>query len=75
MLILIPGDSLILDISDPSESVVVGQTLKRPLVIKESAGDEDYGAKEDISNKSRIKSDNDSSRRTADQSNFSFPCI
>ncbi|KAL7584790.1 hypothetical protein Lser_V15G44712 [Lactuca serriola] len=61
------GDSLILDISDPSESVVVGQTLKRPLVIKESAGDEDYGAKEDISNKSRIKSDNDSSRRTADQ--------
>ncbi|KAI3752001.1 hypothetical protein L2E82_23100 [Cichorium intybus] len=62
------GDSLILDISDPSESVVVGQTLKRPLVINESDGEQIYGRKEDLSN----KSDNDSSRPfiskpTADQ--------
>ncbi|KAL4556542.1 hypothetical protein LXL04_039198 [Taraxacum kok-saghyz] len=56
------GDSLILDISDPCEGVVVGQTLKRPVVINESAG-----TNHDLSNKSRIRSDNDTSKPTADQ--------
>lgn len=74
-----PGDSLILDISDSSENLVVGQTLKRPTVTNDSPGEQKYDTKEeDLSHKSRIRSDKDasdkfiSSSNAADQSNLSF---
>nr|XP_043620531.1 protein phosphatase 2C 70 [Erigeron canadensis] len=54
------GDSLILDISDHSERVVVGQTLKRPHV---SAGEQKYDSEEDSNFKSKIKSDDGSPRK------------
>ncbi|KAI3695039.1 hypothetical protein L1987_78027 [Smallanthus sonchifolius] len=65
------GDSLMVDISDHSEGAVAGKTLKRP------AGEQKSDAKEDSSYKTII---NDSSRQSiskssADQSNFSFPCM
>nr|GEW91933.1 protein phosphatase 2C 70 [Tanacetum cinerariifolium]GEW92316.1 protein phosphatase 2C 70 [Tanacetum cinerariifolium] len=40
------GDSLILDISDHSENVVVGQTLKRPTVTSDSPGEDKYDTNE-----------------------------
>ncbi|KAJ9556972.1 hypothetical protein OSB04_011586, partial [Centaurea solstitialis] len=63
-------DSLILDISD--EDVVVGQTLKRPSLSNDSAGEQKYGTKEDLSYKSGTRLDTDSSKQfispsTADQ--------
>lgn len=62
------GDSLILDISDHSEGSVVGQTLKRPTVTNESAGEQKYDhTKEDLSYKSRIRPYNDISRTSAEQ--------
>ncbi|KVI11265.1 Forkhead-associated (FHA) domain-containing protein [Cynara cardunculus var. scolymus] len=62
--------SLILDISD--EDVVVGQTLKRPSLANDSVGEQKYSTKEDLSYKSGIRLENDSSkqfmsRSTADQ--------
>ncbi|KAK9070752.1 hypothetical protein SSX86_011154 [Deinandra increscens subsp. villosa] len=48
------GDSLMLDISDHSEGLVVGQTLKRP------SGEQQYDAKEDSSYNSKV---NDSSEQ------------
>ncbi|XP_071698151.1 protein phosphatase 2C 70 [Rutidosis leptorrhynchoides] len=55
-------DSLILDVCDHSESVVVGQTLlKRPSATNDSAREQKYNKKEDSSYKPRIRSDNDSS--------------
>lgn len=78
---LFSGDSLILDMSDHSESVVVGQTLlKRPSVTNDSAGEQKFDKKDDSSYKSRIRLGYDSSRQfisrtTANQSNFSSSCI
>lgn len=38
---LVPGDSLVLDvISDASEDIVVGQTLKRPLLVHQLLEDQ-----------------------------------
>ena len=59
---------------------MVGQTLKRPSLTNDSAGEQKYSTKEDLSYKSGIKLGNDSSKQftsksTADQSNFFFSCI
>lgn len=38
---LVPGDSLVLDvISDASEDILVGQTLKRPLLVQQLLEDQ-----------------------------------
>ncbi|PWA66665.1 kinase associated protein phosphatase [Artemisia annua] len=65
------GDSLILDISDSSENLVVGQTLKRPTVTNDSPQEQKYDTKEeDLSHKSRIsRSDKDASDKFISSSN------
>lgn len=60
-----------LDMSDHSEGVVIGQTLKRP------GGEQKYDAAEGSSYK--LKKNGSSrllvSKSSADQSNFSFSCM
>ncbi|GKB61491.1 retrovirus-related pol polyprotein from transposon TNT 1-94 [Tanacetum coccineum] len=65
------GDSLILDISDHSENVVVGQTLKRPMVTSDSSGEHKYDTNKDLrSNKDA--SDKFISTSNADQNMSSY---